>query len=149
MRRMAGSRASLWLVWALCLGLLALELAFAYRVSGRVFAWNSGQTAVAGFVLAMIAMALGVWSFALREALALRELRAGRLDLSTPVGFAQLRTMLYVLWLLCLLIGLLGSALAWGSGSPRSAWPYVAGAAVLLALHAPRAHLFERHSLSS
>jgi hypothetical protein len=46
--------------------------------------------------------------------------------------------MLAALWTLCLLIGLLGSVVAWGAGSARLAWPYVTGAGVLLLIHAPR-----------
>src|SRR5262245_37877135 len=125
---MGGSPASLWILWALFLGVLALEPLLAERVSGRPVPWNTGEAAVAGFVLALMAMALGVWTFALRESLALRDLRAGRLDLATQEGFSRLRQMLLVLWFLCLLIGLLGSGLAWGASSPTSSWPYIAGA---------------------
>ncbi len=139
---MPGSRASLWIHWALFFGLIALELLFAERVSGRATPWHAGQAAVAGFVLALVAIALGVWTFALRETLALRDLRAGRLDPRTPEGLSRLRTMLLALWALCLLIGLLGGVLAWGAGSPRAAWPYVLGAGALLVLHAPRERLF-------
>jgi hypothetical protein len=138
MGRMAGSRASLWALWALALTLLALELMLAGRLAAsRIGAWHAGQTAVAGFVLAVIALPLGVWSFALREALALREIRAGVLDPSTPAGFARIRRMLLALWAICLLIGLLGSVLAWGAASARLAWPYLAAAGVLLLIHTP------------
>jgi hypothetical protein len=138
---MGGSRTSLWVLWTLFVATLALELGLAYRVSGRPDPWHTGQTAVAGFVLALMAVALGVWTFALRESLALRDVRAGRLDLSAPEGFARMRQVLLVLWLLCLLVGLLGSGLSWGSASPTSSWPYIAGAAALLVLHAPRTRM--------
>jgi len=136
---MGGSRASLWLFWALFLGALALEPLVAERVSARPDPWYAGQTAVAGFVLALIAVALGVWTFALHEALAQGD-RAG-LDPSTQEGFFRLRLRLLALWFLCLLIGSLGTGLAWGSASPVLSWPYIAGAAVLLLVHAPRGKL--------
>jgi hypothetical protein len=141
MRHVGGSRASLWLSWALFVAALALELALAYRVSGRPDPWHAGQTAVAGFVLALIATALGVWTFALRESLAMRDLRAGRLDPATPEGISRLHQMLLVLWFVCLLVGLIGSVVAWGSASPTASWPYLAGAAALLAVHAPSERL--------
>ena len=97
---------------------------------------------VAGFVLALLSLIAGVGTFTLRESLALREIRSGALDPSTPAGFARVRGMLVVLWTLCLVIGLLGCGLAYGAASPRAAWPYVLAAAVLLVLHAPRRWLF-------
>ena len=142
---MAGSRASLWGLWAFCVVLLALELGFADFVAARrTFPWHSAQTAVWGFALGVVAMALGVWTFALRESLALRDVRSGALDPATPVGFIRIRQMLAALWILCLAIGLLGSVVAWGSGDARAAWPYLLGAAALLALHAPRSWISGR-----
>ena len=72
----------------------------------------------------------------------MRDVRLGTLDPSTPAGFARVRTMLLLLWTLCLLIGLLGCALAFGAASPRAAWPYLLAAGGLLVLHAPRHWLF-------
>jgi hypothetical protein len=136
-----GGSGVLWLLWALFVAALALEPLIAERVSGRPHPWHAGQAAVAGFVLALIGTALGVWTFALRESLALRDLRAGRLDPATSEGFSRLRQMLLVIWFLCLLIGLLGSGLAWGSASSASSWPYLAAAAALLLIHAPHGRL--------
>jgi hypothetical protein len=143
MRRMSGSRGSLWLWWALFVAALALQLVLAEGVASlRAQPWHTARTAVAGFVLALISVALGVWTFALREGLALRDVRSGALDPSTPVGLFRLRQMLVALWILCLVIGLLGSVVAWGAASARLAWPYIAGAGVLLLLHAPRRWVF-------
>ena len=136
---MTGSRASLWGLWGLCVALLGLELVLADFVAARrSLPWHSAQTAVWGFALGVIAMALGVWSFALRESLALRDVRSGALDPATPQGLFRIRQMLAALWILCLAIGLLGSVVAWGSANARAAWPYVLAAGVLLLLHAPR-----------
>jgi hypothetical protein len=139
---MSASRRSLWLIWAVFAGALAFELVIASRLPVRAVPWHAGQAAVMGFVLALIALAIGVWTFALRESLALRDLRAGRLRPDSAEGAARLRGMWLVLWGLTLAVGALGCVLAWGSASPRAALPYVLGAAVLIAIHAPRAHFF-------
>jgi hypothetical protein len=139
---MSRSRRPLWVLWAGFVGLLALQLAFAYLAPGRLHPWYDAQVSVAGFVLALLALIAGVGTFTLRETLALREIRLGSLDPSTPAGFARVRRMLVVLWTLCLVIGLLGCALAYGAASPRAALPYLIGAAVLLVLHAPRPWIF-------
>jgi hypothetical protein len=137
---MSASQRSLWLIWAVFAGALALEGVVAGRLPARAIPWNAAETAVVQFVLALIALAIGVWTFALRESLALRDLRAGRLSPDTEEGAARLRGMWLVLWGLALVIGALGCVIAWGSGSARAALPYVLGAAVVLAIHAPRAH---------
>jgi hypothetical protein len=139
MRHMRGSRVSLWGLWASCLALVGLELVLANGLAAsRSDPWDPSRVAVAGFVLGVISVALGVWTFALREGLALRDVRAGLLDPSTPEGLFRIRRMLLALWSLCLVIGLLGSVVAWGAGNARAAWPYLLGAGVLLVLHAPR-----------
>ena len=137
---MSASQRSLWLIWAVFAGALVFELVIAGRLPARDVPWHAAQAAVAQFVLALIALAIGVWTFALRESLALRDLRAGRLLPESAEGAARLRGMWLVLWGLTLVIGALGCVLAWGSASQRAALPYVLGAAVLIAIHAPRAH---------
>ena len=115
---MSGSRRMLWLLWATFLVLLTLEVWAAHTLPRRDPAWHSAQTAVAGFVLALFSLAAGVGTFALREPLALKHVRAGTLDPETPAGFARIRTMLVTLWALCLLIGSFGGLVAWGAASP-------------------------------
>jgi hypothetical protein len=135
-------RRSLWILWALMLLALGLYAVLATWLPHRAIPWNAGEAAVAGFVLAIFALACGVGTFALRESLALREVRRGALDPATPAGFARLRRMLFALWLLCHGIAALGCVLVWGSGDPTSVALYVGGAAVLCAIHAPRDWLF-------
>jgi len=143
MGHMGSSRASMWALWAFAVALLGLELVLAERLaSTQTYPWAEATTGVAGFVLGVISVALGVWTFALREGLALRDVRSGALDPSTSEGLIRLRRMLVALWTLCVVIGLLGEVVAWGSGSARMAWPYVAGAGALLLLHAPREWVF-------
>jgi hypothetical protein len=136
------SRLTLWVLWALGFAGLALELAILRIVPGRLQPWYEAQTSLANFVLALLSLVAVVGSFSLRETLALRDLRRGTLDPRTPEGIARLRSMLLVLWGLCLVIGLFGAVLAWGAASPRAAWPYTIAAAVLLVVHAPRRWLF-------
>ncbi len=143
---MTGSRGALWALWALSLALVGLALSLPAWLPSRPTPWYDAQTAVAGFVATLLAMLAAVGSFTLRETLALREVRLGTLDPGTAEGYARMRLMLCVLWLLCLVIVWLGCGLAWGAASPRLAWPYAAAAMGLLLWHAPRSALFERPS---
>ena len=143
---MTGSRVALWALWAAFLALIGVALALPALMPSRPTPWYQAQSAVAGFVLTLLALLAGVGTFTLRETLALRDVRSGALDPSTPEGFARVRAMLFVLWFLCLVIALLGCLLAWGAASPRLAWPYGAAAAGLLLWHAPRRRLFELQS---
>ena len=136
-----GSRTGLWTLWVTCLLVLALQVAWASLAAPRANPWNAAETAVAGFVLALFALSGGVGSFAIRETFLLRHLRRGALDLATPSGLARTRRVLLALWLLCLLVAVLGAIVAYGSASPRAAWPYQIAAGVLLVIHAPRSGL--------
>jgi len=90
-----------------------------------------------GLVFAQLSFAAIVGTFALRETLAPKDVRAGMLDPRSPVGLAQMRMMLLSLWPLCLLIGLFGTLEAYGAATPAAAWPYASAATVLLVIHAP------------
>ncbi len=121
---------TLWLAWAVYAAIVAAELAVPFFMQPPPDPWNSAQTAVAGFVLALFSLAAGQGTFALRESLA---------------GAAQGRLARFLtLWSLCVLIGFFGSLIAWGSGNPAAATPYVVAAAALLVLHAPRPRLLAR-----
>jgi len=142
---MAGSRTTLWMLWAAIFALLALDaIALMRFLPVRAHPWYDAQTSVALLVLGLLALVAGVGTFALRESLVLRDLRSGALDPSTARGFARIQRTLVALWLLCLLIGLFGDVLAWGAAKPIVAAPFLIGAAVLLMLHAPRRWLFAR-----
>ena len=91
---MRGTRGSLWALWALFLGALGLELVFAERLALlRPRVWHDAQAGVWGFVLSLFAIAIAVWTFALRESLAMRDVRTGALDPQTPAGFSRIRRM--------------------------------------------------------
>ena len=139
---MSTSRLFLWLAWAAALALVALEVAVPTLLPRGFRPWDDAETAVGGFVAAIFAFTAGVWSFALRESFALRDIREGAIDPTTPAGVARLRVMLVALWGLCLLVGAFGATLAWAASRPRAAWPYAAGAAALLVVHTPRRWLF-------
>ena len=146
---MAGSRSTLWMLWAVIVALLALDAAaIAGVLPTRADVWYEAEASVAQLVLGLLALVAGVGSFALRETLVLRDLRSGALDPSTPSGFRRVQRMLFALWSLSLVIAALGNVLAWGSAKPLAAAPFLIGAAVLLAVHAPRGWLFERPASS-
>jgi hypothetical protein len=128
-----------WILWGAFLGAVAFELVLPGLLPHRQQPWDAAQTAVAEFILAIFSLVAAVGTFTIRETFALGPIRRGSLDPSTPAGFVRVRATLIVLWSLCLLIGLFGSTLAYAAGNPAEAWPYVAGAAVLLVFHAPRA----------
>jgi hypothetical protein len=133
----------MWILWGAFLGGLAFALVIPRVLPSRPQPWDAAQTAVAEFILAIFSLVAAVGTFTLRETFALGPIRRGSLDPSTPAGFARVRATLVGLWFLCLLIGLFGSILAYAAANPAEAWPYVAGAAALLVVHAPRARLLE------
>jgi hypothetical protein len=130
---MPRSRVSLWLVWAVLLSSLVVWLALPRLVAPRSQPWSAAETAVAGFVLAIFALVAGVWTFSLRESL-----------LRSPEGRAAAGRRLVALWLLCAAVGLLGAIMIRYTGSLSAGAPYLAGAAALFAIHAPRARLLAR-----
>jgi hypothetical protein len=120
------ARKRLWVLWVLFAASLALLQPVLVRlVPRRQQPWNAAEAAVAGFVLALLALPLAVSTFAGRETL--REESGG-----------TARFTLYTIWARCLLVGFLGCVLAYGAGSPQATWPFIAGGAVLLLIHAPR-----------
>jgi len=141
---MADARWTLWVIWGAILATIALYAALPDLLPPRPPVWYAAQTAVVRFVLALLSLAAGVGSFALRENLVMRGLRAGALDPETPQGFARIRLTLVVLWALCDLIALFGLVIALGSGTQARGWPFFAAGAALLLLHAPRANWFTR-----
>ena len=127
---MSNPRWTLWLAWSVYAAIAAAELAVPYFMQPKSDPWKSAQTAVAGFVLALFSLAAGQGTFALRESLA---------------GAGTLRFARFLaLWSLCVLIGVFGSLIAWGSANPAAATPYVVAAVALLVLHAPRPRLLAR-----
>jgi hypothetical protein len=118
---------------------LGLLLAVPHLVPGRHQSWDSAQSAVAGFVLALLSLPIAVSTFGRRE-----ELRSVGLGPATPGSVARIPMTLLSIWMRCLVIGSFGCLLAYGAASPRAAWPYLSAAAVLLVLHAPRQRMFER-----
>lgn len=141
---MQQGRAFLWLIWAALAGTLALWPALPALIGHCADPWYAAQSAVAGFVLALLGLAAGLGSLALREALVLRDAREGRFDPDTKEGRRALRWRLATLWGLCVLIGSLGGIMIWHSDRVALGIPYLAGAAGLLALHAPWRRLLDR-----
>jgi F0F1-type ATP synthase membrane subunit c/vacuolar-type H+-ATPase subunit K len=143
-RAMANPRWTLWLIWAVMLASLSLYVVVPLFLPPRSGVWYEAQVSVVRFVLALFSLAAGVGSFALREGLVMRGLRAGLLDPATPEGFARVRLTLILLWALCELVAVFGLVISIGSGEPSLGWPFVASAAALMLFHAPHAAWFER-----
>lgn len=137
-------RWTLWLIWGVMLATIALYAALPALLPSRTPVWYAAQAAVIRFVLALFSLAAGVGTFALRESLVMRGLRAGALDPATPEGFARVRITLIMLWALCEVIALFGLFVALGSGNAALAAPFFLGGATLLAFHAPHAAWFTR-----
>ncbi|HSJ99335.1 MAG TPA: hypothetical protein VLC53_19825 [Myxococcota bacterium] len=135
---------SWWLSWAALFATLALWPALPRLVAPPREPWNAAETAVAGFVLALLALAAGIGTLALREALVQRDLDEGRLDPTTPAGRTAVHVRLVSLWLLCAAIGACGGILLHYSVLSAAGWPYLAGAAALFLVHAPSARFFRR-----
>lgn len=135
---------SFWAAWAAFVASLGLWLVLPSLAPPVRDPWNAAEVAVAGFVLAIFALVGAIGSFALREWLVLGDVRAGRSDLHSEAGIARVRARLAALWALCSAIGALGAILIHGSGRPAAGLPYLAGAALLLVLHAPTAGFFRR-----
>ena len=110
------ARRRVWGVWASFGVLLVASLEIPRWLPAREIPWHAGQAAVAGFVLALLAMVAGVSSFALREQV--RVFLASQPD--TPASRSRVRLMVIDLWTRCVAIGMLGSILAWGAASPAS-----------------------------
>jgi hypothetical protein len=145
MPSMAGSRSTLWMLWAVIVALLAIDaLALASLLPVRADPWYEAEASVAQLVLGLLALVTGVGTFALRETLVLRDLRIGALDPNTADGLMRIRRALVALWSLSLVIAGFGNVLAWGAAKPIAAAPFLIGAAVLLVVHAPREWLFAR-----
>ncbi|MCU0670694.1 MAG: hypothetical protein MUF70_15295 [Myxococcota bacterium] len=123
--------------WAVLFASLLVWIAMPYVVPPRAQTWYDAQTAVAGFVFAIFALVASVASFALRESL-LRDAEPAR------GGGLWVRTRLVSLWLLCALVGVLGGIMIHYSGRPAVGWPYLALAAGLFVVHAPRPALLRR-----
>lgn len=138
-RSMANERWALWLVWAVMLVGIALDVALPLLLPPPSQPWYEARAQVVRFVLALLSLSAGVGTFALRETLVMRGLRAGVLDPMTPQGLARVRATLIVLWALCELIGVFGLVVSLGSGRPTFGWPFAVASVVLLILHRPHA----------
>jgi hypothetical protein len=126
--------------WAVLFASLLVWIAMPYVVPPRAQTWYDAQTAVAGFVLAIFALVAAVASFALRESL----VRDSAQQQAASGGGLWVRTRLVSLWLLCALVGVLGGIMIRYSGTSAVGWPYLALAAGLFVVHAPRPALLRR-----
>jgi hypothetical protein len=131
-----------WLWWAALFASLSIWVAMPRFATPLPDPWNAAETAVAGFVLAILALVAGLGTFALRESLVERDADATRG--ASADGGARVQLRLVELWLLCAVIGALGGIMIRHSGRPATGLPYLIGAGALFVIHAPTRRLCQR-----
>jgi len=104
--------------------------------------YGDAGTRVLTFVVSLLAMTAAVGSLAARESL-VRRISSRAVDPHSPREATRVRRTLLGTWVLCLVVGWLGTFLAWSAAKPTLACPYLVAAATLLMFHAPRAALFD------
>jgi hypothetical protein len=130
-----------WLIWLLMMVLLALAAATPFFVSPTPTPYGDAATSVLTFVVSLLAMTAAVGSLAARESL-VRGISSRAVDPQSTRDAARILRTLLGTWALCLVVGWLGTFLAWSAAKPALAWPYLIAAATLLMFHAPRAAVF-------
>ena len=137
-----------WLLWSAMAMLLAALVAALFVIGPSTARYDDAGVSVLAFVLSLFAMTAAVGSLASRESL-VRAIAAGAIDPRTPRDRSRtLRTLLGT-WTLCIVVGALGSMLGWAAAKPQFALPYWVSAATLLAFHAPRTAILDRHPAGS
>jgi hypothetical protein len=137
-----------WLLWSAMALLLAALVAALFVIGPSATPYTDAGVSVLAFVLSLFAMTAAVGSLASRESL-VRAIAAGAIDPRTPRDRSRtLRTLLGT-WTLCVVVGALGSMLGWAAAKTQFALPYWVAAATLLAFHAPRAAILDRHPAGS
>jgi hypothetical protein len=121
--------------------LLALSVAIPFSVGPLTTPYSDAGISVLAFVLSLFAMTAAVGSLASRESL-VRAIASGAVDPNAAQDFTRTWHTLLWTWALCLVVGGLGTILAWSAAKTTLAWPYWVAAATLLAFHAPRAAIF-------
>ena len=131
----------LWILWGSLVTSLIVYLGIALAgvglQSGEPSASGSWQLLAA--ILGVLAGGVAVGTFVLRSALLTRPVRAGVVDPSTPAGAQRIQTAYIVVWVLSEAVGIWGLVLWLLSASWSLFLPFLAGSALLLLLHAPRA----------
>jgi hypothetical protein len=133
--------ATFWLLWFVMAALLASSAAIPFVLGPSATPYSEAGTSVLAFVLSLFAVTAAVGSLAARESL-VRAIASGAVDPRSPQDSARTLRTLLGSWALCLVVGALGTILAWSAAKTTLAWPYWVAAATLLAFHAPRAAIF-------
>ena len=133
-----------WLLWSAMAVLLAALVAALFVLGPSASPYSDAGVSVLAFVHSLFAMTAAVGSLASRESL-VRAIAAGAIDPRTPGDRARTLRTLFGAWTLCVVVGALGTMLGWAAANPQFALPYWVAAATLLAFHAPRAAILDRH----
>ena len=127
----------LWILWGSMLASLAVYAALPALLP-EVENAPAPSLVVVGALLAA-SVGVGAISVALRHVLLVRPARSGRLDISRPEGSARWLQISIALWALSESVGIAGLVLFLLYRQPGLLYPFLAGAALLLVVHAPRA----------
>lgn len=136
------SNGVLWVLWLVVVAGLAAVAAIPSLFGPSSTTYTDAGLDVMQFVLALLCTTAGVGSLAVRESV-LRGIWRGEYGGDDRDARERLGRALLGAWILCLLIGVLGSILAWASARPWRAAPYLLAATALLAFHAPRPGLLK------
>lgn len=133
---MAALAGTLRLLWLGMLAALAGVAALPALAGPAQAAWSEARVLVLTLVLTLLAMAAGVGSLSLREAL-VQDVASGSVDPESAEGAAHVERLMLRTWVLCLLVGMLGLVAAWTSADATRVLPFVVAASGLLLFHAP------------
>ena len=126
----------LWVIWGSMLASLAVYAALPSLLPPAE-APPAPSIPLVGALLGF-SFAVGAASVVLRHVLLVRPARSGKLDITRPEGSARWLQISVLLWALAESVGIAGLALWFVHRDPGLLYPFLAGAALLMVVHAPR-----------
>lgn len=127
----------LWIVWGVMLGTLVLYAAMPLLLPAPTGTPSEPQPIFVG-ALAFFALFGGLATLVIRRVGLIRPARDGSLDVHSPAGGARFFSMSVITWALSEAVGIYGLILFLMFRRPSLLYPFLAAAALLLLVHAPR-----------
>lgn len=125
-----------WILWGSMLASLAVYAALPALLPEAEPLAALSIPFVGGLLLG--AAVVGTTSVVLRQVLLVRPARSGRLDITTAEGSARWLQVSIALWVMSESVGIAGLVLWFFYRQAGLLYPFLAGAALLLVVHAPR-----------
>ncbi|MBW2359682.1 MAG: hypothetical protein JRG84_02155 [Deltaproteobacteria bacterium] len=135
---MQAARFTLWVIWGTLLASVALYAALPLVVAPPGEGMERGAEALQ-LGLGLVSIASAAASFVLKRILVLAPIARHAIDPCTPAGAQRIQTGYIFAWMLAESIGIYGLVLYFLTTDARTMLPFVAGSALLMLLHAPRA----------